>query len=109
MEQMSQLQEQENTLQSQQEAVTGAVVMAETEEGEHDDGGLVEVTDATRTFLGAAFSAMMDNEDCKKWIRRIGVPNCDQIRCPKLDGVIKAVLPTDAIKVDSYLSRLQQF
>ena len=109
MEQMSQLQEQVNTLQSQQEAVTGAVVMAETEEGEHDDGGLVEVTDATRTFLGAAFSAMMDNEDRKKRIRRIGVPNCDQIRCPKLDGVMKAVLPTDAIKADSYLSRLQQF
>jgi len=35
------------------------------------------------------------------------VPDCDQIRCPKLDGVMKAVLPTDAIKADGYLSRLQ--
>ena len=33
----------------------------------------------------------------------------DQIRCPKLDGVLKVVLPKDAIKADGYLSRLQQF
>jgi len=51
----------------------------------------------------------MDNEDCKKQVKRIGVPNYDQIRCPKLDEVMKAVLPTDAIKADGYLSRLQQF
>ena len=51
----------------------------------------------------------MDNDDCRKRIKRIGVPDCDQIRCPKLDGVMKAVLPTDTIKADGYLSRLQQF
>jgi len=51
----------------------------------------------------------MDNDNCTAHIKRIGVPNCDQIRCPKLDGVLKAVLPTNAIKVDGYLLRLQKF
>ena len=51
----------------------------------------------------------MSNEDCRKQVEKVGVPNCDQVHCPKLDGVLKAVLPRDAIKVDGYLSRLQQF
>ena len=38
----------------------------------------------------------------------MGVPDCDQIRCPKLDGVLKVVLTKDAIKADGYLSRLHQ-
>ena len=51
----------------------------------------------------------MPNDDRKKRVGKIGVPDCDQVRCPKLDGVLKAVLPKDAIKADGYLSRLQQF
>ena len=51
----------------------------------------------------------MPNEDRKKRVVKVGIPDCDQIRCPKLDGVLKAVLPKDAIKADGYLSRLQQF
>jgi len=62
-----------------------------------------------QAFLWAAFSAVMDNEDRKKRVKQIGVPNYNQIRCPKLDGVMKAVLPTDAIKADGYLTQLQQF
>ena len=41
--------------------------------------------------------------------KRIGATNCEQIRCPKLDEVLKAVLSTYAIKEDGYLSWLQQF
>ena len=51
----------------------------------------------------------MSNEDRRKRVEKVGVPDCDQVRCPKLDGVLKAVLPRDAIKADGYLSRLQQF
>ena len=51
----------------------------------------------------------MSNEDRRKRVEKVGVPDCDQVRCPKLDGVLKAVLPRDATKADGYLSRLQQF
>jgi len=95
MEQMNKLQEQVNTLQNKQ-STTAAATSMETDDVEQEEGGLVEVLEATQAFLGAAFSGMMDNEDRRKRIRRIGVPDCDQIRCPKLDGVMKAVLPTDA-------------
>jgi len=97
MEQMNKLQEQVNTLQSKQ-STTAAATGMETDDVEHEEGGLVEVSEATQAFLGAAFSGTMDNEDRRKRIRRIGVPDCDQIRCPKLDGVMKAVLPTDTRK-----------
>ena len=109
MEQMNKLQEQVNTLQSKQSTNTAPGTGMETDEVEQEEGGLVEVSEATQAFLGAAFSGIMDNDDRRKRIKRIGVPDCDQIRCPKLDGVMKAVLPTDAIKADGYLSRLQQF
>ena len=70
---------------------------------------LVTLNNTTRAFLEAAFSGTMLNEECKKRVEKIGVPDCNQIRCPKLDGVMKAVLPKDAIKADGYLSRFQQF
>ena len=44
--------------------------------------------------------ATMLNEDHKKRVRKVGIPDCDQIRCPKLYDVLKAVLPKDAIKAD---------
>jgi len=49
------------------------------------------------------------NKDRKKRVVKLGIPDCHQIRCPKLDGVLKAVLPKDAVKVDGYLSCIQQF
>ena len=33
----------------------------ETDQVKQDEGGLVEVTEATQTFLGAVFSGVMDN------------------------------------------------
>ena len=87
---------------------SGSTVDSE-EETEEDPGGLVPLTETTKTFLEAAFSGTLSNTDRKKRVDKIGVPDCDQIRCPKLDGVLKAVLPKDAIKADGYLSRLQQF
>ena len=32
--------------------------------------------------------------------------DCDQICCPKLNGLLKALLPKDAIKVDRYLTAI---
>jgi len=46
------------------------------------------------------------NANRKKWLDRIGVPDCNSIQCPKLDSVIQAVIPSDAIKADGYLSCL---
>ena len=48
-------------------------------------------------------------QTAKRGIERIGVPNCNNIRCPKLDPVIQAIVPNEAIKADRYLSHLQQF
>jgi len=44
---------------------------------EQEEGGLMEVSEAIQAFLAAAFSGTMDNEDRRKRIRRIGVPDCD--------------------------------
>ena len=79
------------------------------DEGDDSFGWLVQLTETTKSFLEAAFSGTMSNEDRRKRVEKVGVPDCDQVRCPKLDGVLKAVLPKDAIKADGYLSHLQQF
>lgn len=47
--------------------------------------------------------------DHRKHVEKIGVPDCNQALCLKLDWVLKAVLPKDTIKVDGYLLHLQQF
>ena len=66
-------------------------------------------SETTKSFLKAAFFATVANTDHKKWLDRIGVPDCNTIRCPKLDQVMQSIIPNDATKVDGYLSRLQQF
>ena len=79
------------------------------EPGEEDltTGELVALSEQTRSFLEAAFSATLSNADRKKGIANIGIPDCDKIRCHKLDLMLTTILPKDAIKADGYLSRLQ--
>ena len=108
MKQMTALQEKVEAMQSSRNEVSNSINESDDEK-EDGDGGLVQLTETTKTFLEAAFSGTMTNTDRKKRVKKIGVPECDQIRCPKLDRVLKAVLPRDAIKADGYLSRLQQF
>lgn len=50
-----------------------------------------------KTFLQAAFSSTMTNVDHEKQVKKIVVPDCDQVHCPKLDRVLKAVSPKNAI------------
>ena len=107
MKQMTALQQKVDAI--QKNPPTSESKVDSDDEMEVSTDGLVELSETTKTFLEAAFTATMSNEDRKKRVGRIGVPDCDQIRCPKLDGVLKAVLPKDAIKADGYLSRLQQF
>ena len=102
LKQVSTLQEKEDTI--QKKSVTPSEVGDSDDEIEGSSGSLVELSETTK-----AFSATTPNEDRKKRVVKVGIPNCDQICCPKLDGVLKAVLPKDAIKADGYLSRLQQF
>ena len=78
-------------------------------EDEDGSGNLVELSETTKSFLEAAFSATVANTDRKKRLDRIGVPDCDAIRCPKLDQVMQSIIPNDATKADGYLSCLQQF
>ena len=107
LKQVSMLQEKVDSI--QKKSVTPSEVGDSDDEMEGSSGSLVELSETTKAFLEAAFSATMPNEDRKKRVVKVGIPDCDQIRCPKLDGVLKAVLPKDAIKADGYLSRLQQF
>ena len=107
LKQVSTLQEKVDAI--QKKSVTPSEVGDSDDEMEGSSGSLVELSETTKAFLEAAFSATMPNEDRKKQVVKVGIPDCDQIRCPKLDGVLKAVLPKDAIKADGYLSRLQQF
>ena len=64
------------------------------------------LTESTRAFLEAAFSATLANADRKKRVECIGMPYYDCIWSPKLDHVIQ---PNQATKADSYLLCLQQF
>ena len=88
-----------------------------TTQGEKEDdatgpgNNLVTLTESTQAFLEAAFyaSATFANADHKKWVERIGMPDCDSIQCPKLDPVIQAIVPNEATKADGYSSCLQQF
>ena len=72
-------------------------------------GWLVQLTETTKSFLEAAFSGMISNEDRRKRLEKVGVSDCDQVHCPKLDGVLKAVLPKDTIKADGYLCIFSSF
>ena len=88
MEKMNKLQEQVDIPQSQQEGQSPGISSGsgmKKEEVEQEPDGLVDVSEAMQAFLWAAFSAVMDNEDRKKRIKQTGVPNCDQIHCPKLE------------------------
>ena len=107
---IQEMMKQMTTLQEKVDAIQKNSPTSESEGDSNDEmkvgtDGLVELTETTKTFLEAAFTATMSNKDCKKRIGRIGVQDCDQIRCPKLDGILKAVLPKDAIKADGYLLR----
>ena len=78
---------------------------------EDEDGleNLVERSETTKSFLEAVFSVTITNTDRKKRLDRIGVPDCNAIRCWKLDQVMQSIIPNDTTKADGYLSRLQQF
>ena len=85
--------------------------LRDDEEEEEGEAGsrLIPLSEATKALLETAFSSNLSNPDRRKRVDRFGVPECNHTRCPKLDAVLKTTLPKDAIKADSYLSRLQQF
>ena len=109
-EQMATLTSKVETLQ-QKQASDASLMVQEEEDNEDDElsGSLVSLSESTHAFLEAAFSTTLTNADRKKRVDRVGVPDCDSIRCPKLDPVIQAIVPNEATKADGYLSRLQQF
>ena len=102
LKQVSSLQEKVDAMQKKSTLTSEAGDSNDEMEGSF--GSLMELSETTKAFL-----VTMPNEDRKKRVGKAGIPNYDQIRYLKLDGVLKAVLPKDAIKVDRYLSRLQHF
>ena len=105
--QVSTLQEKVDTI--QKKSVMPSEVGDSDDKMEGSSGSLLELWETTKAFLEAAFLATTPNEDRRKRVGKVEITDCDKIRCPKRDGVVKAVLPKDAIKADGYLSHLQQF
>jgi len=93
----------------QQQQQTPSSSGQEFEEDDDATGNLVELLESTESFLEVAFSMTVTNSDHKKWLYQIGAPECDAIRCPKLDSVVQSIVPNDTIKADGYLSHLHQF
>ena len=106
-EQMATLTSKVETLQQKQ--ASDASLMIQEEEDDELSGSLVSLSESMHAFLEAAFSTTLTNADRKKRVDRVCVPNCDSIRCPKLDPVIQAIIPNEATKAGGYLLRLQQF
>ena len=102
------LQEKVEAIQSSRNEVSNSRNESDDEK-EDGDGGLVPTDGDNEDLSGGSLSGTMTNADRKKRVEKIGVLDCDQICCPKLDGVLKVVFPRDAIKADGYLSLLQQF
>ena len=92
-----------STLQEKVDTIRKKSVMP-SEVGDSDDkmegssGSLLELWETIKAFLEAAFSATMPNEDRRKRVGKVEITDCDKIRCLKRDGVVKAVLPKDAIR-----------
>ena len=110
---MREMKEQMTRLREQMEAMRAERRVHRSEPDESDgeiegNATLVTLSEATKAFLETAFSSEMTNSDRRKRVEKFGVPECDAVRCPKLDPVLKSTLPKEAIKADGYLSRLQQ-
>ena len=75
-------------------------------EEDDDSTNLVMLLETTKSFLEAAFSTTFTNADRKKRLNWLRIPECDAIRCLKLDPVVQSIVPSDAIKADDYLSHL---
>ena len=60
-----------------------------TEHGTKGNGTLVPLSEATKAFLETTFSSEMANSDRNKWVEKFWVPECDFLRCPKLNVMLK--------------------
>ena len=75
LKQVSTLQEKVDAI---QKSVTPSEVGDSDDEMEGSSGSLVELSETTKAFLEAAFSTTMPNEDRKKRVVKVGIPDCDQ-------------------------------
>ena len=94
-----QMAELEGKVDSMQCPGTSSSFDADPEENEDSARKLVELSEETSALLEAAFSTTLSNADRRKRIAHIGIPDCDKIRCPKLDPMLAT----------GYLSRMHQF
>ena len=69
------------------------------------------IEEPTREFLNVAFALKksVENKVRVSWEERFDMPDCDIIRCPKLDPITESVLKKEAVDEDSQWSRLQNF
>ena len=72
-------------------------------------GQLVTLSQGAATFLKAAFSAKLKNENRKAKATKNGIPDSRWTRCPIMDAVVAANIPPGAKRADKSASHLQQF
>lgn len=70
-----------------------------------------KVSSPTKEFISSAFCLPkpLENATRQSLLGRFGLPDGDEARCPKLDGIIKGELHKEALDVDRKLSKMQNF
>jgi len=80
MKQMTTLQEK---VVMQKNSATSSEAKDSDKEMESCSRSLVDLSEMMKEFLEAAFSATMPNDDHKKRVGKVRIPDCDQVRSPK--------------------------
>jgi len=70
---------------------------------------LVEVSEEAAAFIETAFKTKIKNSDRIERAEKFGVPDSRWLKCPELDPVVAATIPTTSQRVDRAASRLQNF
>ncbi len=63
----------------------------------------------TTEFLSSTTETPLTNEARKRIKEKFPHPSCDSVFPPKLDDMVKCVIPAKAARQDRFLSKLQQF
>ena len=64
----------------------------DSDEETKGNGTLVPLSEATKAFLKTAFSSEMTNSNHRKEVEKFRIPECNFVRCLKLDPMFKSTV-----------------
>ena len=70
---------------------------------------LVEMSEEVAAFIETAFKSKLKNSERVEHTKKYGVPDSQWLKCPELDPVVAATIPTTSQRADRAASRLQNF